>query len=153
MKKLLILLLIACPLSFVYAQDNTTPKVDTNMIFTFVQMKPSFKGDLYKYIADNIVYPKDAIDKNITGTVYITFVVERDGSLSGVKVIRGVYASLDDEAVRVMQRMPKWTPGTQNGHNVRVQYNIPIRFELRDNNKGNQDNNSKDGSRRNSQFH
>ncbi len=114
MKKPLLLLLIICPLSFIYAQDTLAKaSADTNKEYTFVQQKPMFNGDLYKYIADHVVYPKDAIDKNITGTVYMSFVIEKDGSVTGVKVLKGVYPSIDNEAVNVIQKLPKWNPNTE----------------------------------------
>jgi TonB family protein len=138
MRKLLVLLLITYPLSLIHAQDTqANTAVDSNTIFTFTQQRPSFKGDMFKFISDSIKYPKEALDKNIKGIVYVTFVIERDGSLSGVNVKRGVCISLDAEALRIVSIMPKWIPAMQNGHPVRFQYMIPIRFELKDDNKSN----------------
>jgi protein TonB len=105
---------------------------DPDKVYTIVQTKPEFPGNINKYLADNIVYPNDAKANNIQGTVYVTFVVEKDGSVSGVKVLRGVATSLDNESVRVVSAMPKWMPGMQNGHAVRVQYMVPIHFMLSD---------------------
>ncbi len=104
-----------------------------NQIFTFVQVKPAFPGDLYKYLGEHIQYPEVERDAGITGTVYLTFVVEKDGAITAVKVLRGIPGGpgLDKEAVRQVSSMPKWTPGQQNGHPVRVQYTIPVHFELR----------------------
>lgn len=117
----------------VCAQNTPTPpSSDNDKVFTIVQQRPIFPGDINKWLADNIVYPKDAQTNNIQGTVYVNFIVEKDGSVSGVKVLRGVQGgnSLNDEALRVVSIMPKWQPGMQNGHTVRVQYMVPIHFVL-----------------------
>ncbi len=103
-------------------------------IFTIVEDMPSFpggEGALFKYLGENIKYPAMAKDAGITGTVFVTFVVKEDGSVSGVRVLRGIGGGCDEEAVRVVQAMPKWKPGKQRGKAVRVQYNLPIRFVLR----------------------
>jgi periplasmic protein TonB len=120
-------------LSGIYAQ--TTDPGDK--VFTIVQSKPNFNGDLNKWLSDHIVYPKDARNANIQGTVYISFIVEKNGSVSSVKVMRGVQdgRSLENEAVRVVSAMPAWAPGMQDGNPVRVSYMIPIRFVLADNAK------------------
>jgi periplasmic protein TonB len=104
-----------------------------NQILTVVQVMPKFNGDIYKYLGDHIQYPEVERDAGITGTVYVTFVVEKDGSITSVKILRGIPGGpgLDKEAVRVISAMPKWSPGMQNGHSCRVQYNVPIHFELR----------------------
>ena len=104
---------------------------DLNKVFTIVQQKPAFPGDINKWLYDHINYPEQAKDANIQGIVYMSFIVERDGSVTGVSVLRGVNGYLDNEAKRVISVMPKWTPGQQNGHAVRVQYMVPIRFILR----------------------
>ncbi|HTB31124.1 MAG TPA: energy transducer TonB [Bacteroidia bacterium] len=104
---------------------------DENKVFTIVQQKPAFPGDINKWLADHIDYPEQAKDANIQGTVYVSFVVERDGSVSGVTVLRGVNTYLDNEAKKKVSSMPKWTPGQQNGHSVRVQYMLPVHFILR----------------------
>ena len=83
-----------------------------------------------KFISDNIVYPSMAKESNIQGTVYVTFVVEADGSITDVKVLRGLGGGCDEEAVRVVKMMPKWNAGKQSGKSVRVQFNLPIKFTL-----------------------
>lgn len=101
--------------------------------FAFAEVMPSFEGgdqELMKYLGKNLRYPKIAKEANIEGMVYLQFVVERDGSITEVRVVRSVHESLDEEAVRVIKNMPNWKPGTQNGENVRVLYTIPIRFDL-----------------------
>lgn len=103
-------------------------------IFTIVEDMPSFPGGeaaLFKYLGENIKYPAMAKDAGITGTVFVTFVVKEDGTVSGVRVLRGIGGGCDEEAIRVVQGMPKWKPGKQRGKAVRVQYNLPIRFVLR----------------------
>jgi TonB family protein len=115
------------PVKFKLIDPDTT-------IYHMVQIKPVFPGDINKWLAAHIVYPKDAMANNIEGTVYVSFVIENDGSVSSVKLLRGVNngASLEKEAMKVIAAMPKWNPGVQNEHFVRVQYMLPIRFILRD---------------------
>ncbi len=102
-------------------------------IFTVVENDPEFPGGmeaLYKYLAQNIKYPQLARENNITGKVYITFVVERDGSIANPKVLRDIGGGCGQEAIRVVKSMPKWTPGKQRGKSVRVQFNLPVNFSL-----------------------
>ena len=99
--------------------------------FIIVEEMPSYPGgDYNSFVAGNIVYPVMAKESNIQGTVYITFVVETDGSITDVKVLRGIGGGCDEEAVRVVKMMPKWNPGKQSGKSVRVQFNLPIKFTL-----------------------
>ena len=105
--------------------------VDEEMIFEFVEAMPSFPGDLNKWLAKNTKYPQEALENNITGRVYVQFVVEKNGSITQVKVVRGVDKALDQEAVRVVSSMPKWKPGMQRDKAVRVKYTVPINFQLR----------------------
>lgn len=104
---------------------------DANKVFTIVQQKPQFPGDVNKWLADHIEYPEQAKEANIQGTVYVSFVVEKDGSISSVTVLRGPNPSLNNEAKTKVASMPKWSPGQQNGHAVRVQYMLPVHFILR----------------------
>jgi protein TonB len=107
--------------------------VEEATIFTVVESMPEFKGgmaDLYSYLGNNIKYPVMAKESGIQGKVYVTFVVERDGSITDVKVLRGIGGGCDEEAVRVVAAMPRWKPGKQRGKPVRVQYNLPVRFTL-----------------------
>jgi protein TonB len=103
-------------------------------IFTVVENDPEFPGGmeaLYQYLGKNIKYPQLARDNNITGMVYVNFVVERDGSISNPKVLRDIGGGCGAEAIRVVKAMPKWTPGKQRGKAVRVSFNLPVRFSLR----------------------
>jgi len=100
--------------------------------FIDVLQMPEFKGDFNKYLGKTINYPQKEREGTITGTVYIKFIIEKDGSIGKVTVLKGVPhgAGLDAEAVRVISGMPKWKPGMQNGLPVKVSLNIPIRFTL-----------------------
>ena len=103
-------------------------------IFTIVEKMPEFPGGtekLFKYLGQNIEYPPMAKDAGIKGKVYVTFVVDKDGSITDVKVLRGIGGGCDEEAIRVVKGMPKWNPGKQRGKSVRVQYNLPINFILK----------------------
>lgn len=107
---------------------------EEQQIFTVVENDPEFPGGqeaMYKYLGQNIKYPQLARDNNITGIVYVTFVVERDGSITGCKVLRDIGGGCGQEAIRVVKSMPRWTPGKQRGKAVRVQFNLPVKFNLR----------------------
>ncbi|WP_295122297.1 M56 family metallopeptidase [uncultured Chitinophaga sp.] len=112
----------------------TGKKSDNNEIFSFVEQPPKYPGgsaELNKYLARHIRYPQTAVKNNIQGTVFVSFVVDQDGTITDVRTVgkaRG--AGLEEEAIRVVKGMPAWTPGMQNGQNVSVQFNLPIRFAL-----------------------
>ena len=92
---------------------------------------PQFPGgSVQKWIAKNVKDPMIAQENNIQGKVFVQFVIEKDGSVSDVKVARSVDPSLDKEAIRVVKAMPKWKPGKQRGKPVRVSYTVPINFQL-----------------------
>ncbi len=98
-----------------------------------VENKPLFPGgeaEMYKWISSNIVYPLDAAEEGITGRVIVEFVIERDGSISDVIILRGRHPSLDNEAIRLVKAMPVWIPGYFNGNTVRVKYTLPIKFKI-----------------------
>lgn len=100
-------------------------------IFMVVEDMPQFPGgSVTKWINKNVKYPPLAQENGIQGKVFIKFVIEKDGSVTDVQVARGVDASLDKEAVRVIKAMPKWKPGKQRGKAVRVSYTLPINFQL-----------------------
>ena len=107
--------------------------VEETKIFTVVEQMPMFPGGdaaLMAYLRDNIHYPTVAAENGVQGRVVVGFVVERDGSITDVNVLRSVDPSLDREAMRVVKAMPKWTPGKQNGSAVRVKYQVPVTFRL-----------------------
>lgn len=106
---------------------------EEDVIFVVVESMPSFPGGdaaLFKYLSDNIKYPVIAQESGIQGRVICQFVVNRDGSIVDIEVVRSVDKSLDAEAVRVIKSMPKWTPGKQRGKTVRVKYTLPVNFRL-----------------------
>ncbi|MCX4290875.1 MAG: energy transducer TonB [Odoribacter sp.] len=99
-------------------------------IFQVVETMPTFKGNMNKWLKDNVKYPILAQENGISGRVFVAFVVEVDGSITDVKVARSVDPSLDKEAVRVVKAMPKWNPGKQRNKPVRVAFTVPINFTL-----------------------
>ena len=113
--------------------DLATYEEDT--VYQIVEQMPQYTGGeqaMMKYVAENIKYPQAAKDKNISGRVFVGFVIEKDGSVSNVKVVRGIGGGCDEEAARVIKEMPKWKPGMQKGKPVRVNYMMPIFFKLDD---------------------
>ncbi len=103
-------------------------------IFSIVEESPEYPGGqqaMNMFISKNVVYPSVAVDAGIQGKVYVGFVVEKDGSIGEVKVVKGIGGGCDKEAIRVVRSMPKWKPGTQRGKPVRVRYILPIHFNLR----------------------
>ena len=113
---------------------KTTKKADaSNKVYEVVEQMPTFPGGdaaLMKYLAENIKYPVSAQKAKEQGRVVVQFIVEKDGTVTGVKTVRSVTPALDAEAVRVIKAMPKWTPGKQGGQPVRVNYNVPVSFRL-----------------------
>ncbi len=106
---------------------------DPNEPLTIAEVMPEFPGGqeaLFKFISNQLKYPQEAKESEVQGRVYVSFVVEKDGSITDVKVLRGIGSGCDEEAVRVVKGMPNWKPGTQAGKAVRVRYNLPIRYHL-----------------------
>ena len=106
---------------------------DENTIFTVVEQQPEFQGGyaaMMNFIKKNMRYPASARRMGVDGTVYVSFVVSKDGSISEVKTIRGISADCDKEAMRVVSMMPPWKPGKQNGKPVFVRFVLPIKFQL-----------------------
>ena len=120
--------------SYPTANDKlSTVSVESRKVFTVVEQMPSFPGGdaaLMSYLANNIHYPTVAAENGVQGRVVVGFVVERDGSITDVRILRGVDPSLDREAMRMVKSMPRWTPGKQNGSAVRVKYQVPVAFRL-----------------------
>lgn len=109
--------------------------VEDNTVYSFVSMEnpPAYPGGIekfYKFLGDNIKYPPMAAENNIQGNVFVSFTVEKDGSLTDIKIDRKLGYGTDEEAVRVLKLSKRWNPGMQNGKPVRVKYNIPIKFSL-----------------------
>ena len=108
-------------------------EVQEQEIFQIVEEMPSYPGGeqkLMEFVAKNIKYPQIARETGIQGRVFVGFVVEPDGSVSNVKVLRGIGGGCDEEAMRVVKSMPKWKPGKQRGKAVRVSYMLPVNFKL-----------------------
>lgn len=130
MKQVLLFISLFCTLG-VSAQSNSTSR--TERLFDVVEEMPMFPGGnaaLMDFLANNIKYPQVAEENGIQGRVVLTFTVEPDGSLTEVKVVRGVDIALDKEAIRVVKSMPKWIPGKVGGQPVAVKYTLPITFHL-----------------------
>lgn len=118
----------------VVIEDNAVVNEDESQIFVFVEEYPEFPNgeeNLYKYLGSNIKYPHEALENGIQGTVVVKFVVEKDGSISNVKAVRKIGGGCDEEAVRVVKRMPRWKPGKQSGKPVRTEFTLPIQFKLK----------------------
>lgn len=124
---------------YIRIQENPKSTIEDSIntfqdeVFMVVEDMPEFPGgndSLVKFLNSNIVYPKSAFESGLEGTVYVSFVVEKDGAISSIKVMRSIDQSLSDEAERVISRMPKWKPGQQRGKLVRTMFMLPIKFKL-----------------------
>ena len=154
MKKLLILIIAFLPVVAMAQQTQQVPqisgspsdegvpvppandasKVEQEPIFTFTEVMPEFPGGesaMIAFLQKHVKYPADAKQQKKHGTVYLSFVVNEDGRITDVKVLRSVFPSLDKEAVRIVSVMPNWKPGMQNGKAVKCQFNFPVIFEIR----------------------
>ena len=112
---------------------STAQTKKNDMVFDVVEVMPQFPGGqiaMLQYLMKNIKYPEQAMKEGIQGRVAVRFIVEKDGSISDVKPVLSVHPLLNKEAVRVVESMPKWTPGKQNGKPVRVRFNVPVMFKL-----------------------
>ena len=142
MKKLVSLIVILALTCVVSAQNSPnhknsvkteTEEPDTEAPFRYAETMPEFPGGMeamYAYLQKEIKYPKSAINKKIEGTVLIEFVIEKDGKVTNVKPLVPLSSECDSEAIRVVKKMPKWKPGTNDGKPVRCYFNLPIRFKL-----------------------
>lgn len=128
MKKLFLIVFF---MAFVSVNAYSQSKEQDDAVYSMVSEQPSFPGgmqEMMKFISDNRKYPAEAKAKDIHGKVIVAFVVERDGSLSDVKIRRGIGYGCDEEAIRLIKSMPKWTPGKKNGKAVRVSMMLPVSF-------------------------
>ena len=110
-----------------------TAKEQKDKVYDVCEVLPEYPGGtiaLMKFLGENVVYPPEAAKRKEQGRVLVGFVVEKDGSVTDVQVLRGVDPSLDKEAIRVITAMPKWKPGKQRGKPVRVKYTVPVTFRL-----------------------
>lgn len=115
------------------APEIVEEEVVEQEVFTIVEEMPGYPGGdakMYEYLGKNIKYPQIARESSIQGRVFVNFVVEPDGSVTNVKVLRGIGGGCDEEAMRVVKSMPKWKPGKQRGKAVRVSYTLPVVFKL-----------------------
>lgn len=133
MKKLIYSSLFAM-LLFFFCVNKSVAQED-NTVYNFVSMDtpPNYPGGIekfYQFLGENIKYPQQAKDENVQGNVFVSFTVEKDGSLNDIKVDRKLGSGTDEEAVRVLKLSRSWNPGMQNGKVVRVKYNIPIKFKI-----------------------
>lgn len=132
MKRFLLLLSAIFLTNIAFCQDEVKVS-DDEAIFFVVEVQPEFPGGLdsmYAYIQKNLIYPEKAKAEGIEGRVFITFTIEKDGSVSNVKILRGIGGGCDEAAKEVVEKMPKWKPGKQRGKPVRFQFTLPIKFEL-----------------------
>lgn len=114
-------------------QDIVDEEIIEEEIFMVVESQPEFPGGdkaRMRYLQENLKYPQLAKESGIQGTVYVTFVVEKDGSVTDIQVARSIGGGCDEEAVRVVKAMPKWKPGQQRGKAVRVRFSLPLKFTL-----------------------
>lgn len=112
-------------------QEIVKSNPDSSEVFFVPEVMPSFpEGNLQAWISSHIVYPREAIIQRLEGKVYVQIVIEKDGSINNVKILRGADSLLNNEAVRVVKEMPRWTPGTIKGKPVAVSYTLPINFAL-----------------------
>ena len=131
MKKLQFAFIVALLMLANVSFAQTPDRVD--QVFLVVEEDPEYPGGpeaLYQFIAENMRYPQEAKERGITGRVFVTFVVEKDGSTGDIKVLRDIGGGCGEEAVRVVGMMPKWKPGKQQGEPVRTQFNLPVVFNL-----------------------
>ena len=136
MKRLILMSLMAiCCLTTVLAQKTVVSQKDQKEEpYNVVEDMPAFPGGMeamIQFLSSNIQYPADAQKQKVDGRVLVNFVVEKDGSITEVKVVKPTFPSLDAEAIRVVKAMPKWKPGYQRGQAVRVQFTMPINFSLK----------------------
>ena len=114
--------------------QKTVVSQKNDKVFDVVEQMPEYPGGmqaLFEFISQNIKYPADAQKQKVEGRVLAKFVIETDGSISDIEVVKNAFPSLDAEAVRVIQTMPKWIPGRQKGQAVRVKFVMPINFSLK----------------------
>ena len=129
--------IIIITISFLLLSCSASKKenYDENRMIDPIEEEAGFPGGieaLYKFIEDNMIYPKEALENKIEGRVFTTFVVEKDGEISDIKILRGLGYGCDEEAIRIIKLMPKWKPAVllPKKTKVRQQFNLPIRFKL-----------------------
>lgn len=132
MKRLALLLSAIFLTNMAFCQEEKKVSVDDE-VFVVAEEQAEFPGgvdSMFAYIHKNLKYPELAKEKGIQGRVFVQFVIEKDGSISNVKILRGIGGGCDEAAMEMIKNMPKWKPGKQRGKPVRFQYVLPIKFEL-----------------------
>ena len=112
-------------------ESDSTNNSEITDIYSYVEEMPQFPGGdeaKLKFLQENLKFPKSTLNNGIRGTIYISFVVEKDGNISNIRILRGLQQEIDEEVMRVVQSFPKWKPGKQRGRNVRVNFNMPIKI-------------------------
>ncbi|GAA4460150.1 hypothetical protein GCM10023093_02330 [Nemorincola caseinilytica] len=112
--------------------DTVATKAAHPDVFQYVEKMPKAPFNIGEYLGENIKYPKKARKENIAGRVIVRFIVTETGEIDSARIIKGIGGGCDEEALRVVEEMPKWSPGTQNGVAVKVYFNLPIMFILED---------------------
>lgn len=139
MKKLFIALMLigvaatACAQSDAKATTKANDATAEEEVFLIVEQEAEFPGGLdalSKYLSANLTYPQEARDANVEGKVIVQFVIEKNGKVSNIKVLRDIGSGCGEEAVRVIKGMPRWKPGQQRGKPVRCQFTLPVNFQL-----------------------
>lgn len=120
-------------LEMVVEEPQPVAEVANDTVYTVVEQHPCFPGGekaRITFLSENIIYPQEAKDKGVSGRVFAQFIVEKDGTISNVKILRGIGSGCDEEVLRVVALMPKWNPGVEKGENVRVTFTMPMKFAL-----------------------
>ena len=131
MKRIIFIVLAIMVTLSINAQSEATHVEEK--VYDVVEEMPQFPGGpsaLFEYLSNNLQYPVVAEENGVQGRVIVTFIVEKDGSISNAKVVKAVDPALDKEAIRLVESMPNWIPGKQNGEPVRVKYTVPVTFRL-----------------------
>ena len=134
MKKLIMMSLMAFFCLTTISAQKTVVSKKNQKVYDVVEKMPQYPGGmvaLFEFLEKNLKYPADAQKQKVEGRVIVSFIVETDGSISDINIVRKVFPSLDEEAVRLLGMMPRWSPGLQNGKPVRVKYAIPITYSLK----------------------
>ena len=122
---------ILLTIAFGTCSAQSAPNLAREMVYTVIEKQPEFPGGmdaLTNYLRKNVGYPEAAVKANVAGRVFVSFIVERGGQLTDIHLLKGLGFGCDEEAMRVVQAMPRWKPGSQSGRPVRVKYNLPVQF-------------------------
>lgn len=138
MKKLLLTLVALCAISITYAQktviSSTAPVTPDDEVYEVVEQLPQYPGGvdaMLQFLQKTMTYPAEAERQKLVGRVVVSFIVEKDGSITNVRTVKKVHPLLDEEGIRVVKAMPKWEPGRQKGKTVRCRFNLPVVFRLK----------------------